>query len=153
MLLAVYGGSGSAKPYRRKSPAGDWEAAQAAREKKKQQNRGLGDDDFVWPGQDDRADAANNAYDRADAAWNDAKARARGPAFHNPHLRHLSEYFDNFGCLPLTKWEGDFMVNILNRSDWRYAPTPRQLDIISAILTKYRNFKQRNGDEQAFWKA
>ena len=162
MLSAVYGaGAGSAKPYQRKSPAGDWDAAQtAAREKQKQERYGYRDhhkfDDAgfgFWRTDDDFVAKKERAEREARAAEEERQRQSKRPTFHSTSLRHLSEFFDAFGCLPLTKWEGDFVVDILDRSDWRCVPTPRQLDVIEKILTKYRNYRSHNGDEGSFWKV
>jgi hypothetical protein len=87
----------------------------------------------------------------------DKEARAaeeeRQQTYTDVRLSFLSHCFDEFGCLPLNKWEGDFVVDILDRASFYTVPTPMQLDIIDEILTKYRTYKKRNGDEQSFWKS
>jgi hypothetical protein len=167
MLSAVYGaGAGSADRYKRKSPVGDWDAAQTAQAGKKH-HRGF-DDGFVWPdwaspGRSPNAQTADDFVAKKNKERADKEARAaeeerqrqskRQQTYTDVRLSFLSHCFDEFGCLPLNKWEGDFVVDILDRASFYTVPTPRQLDIIDEILTKYRTYKKRNGDEQSFWKS
>jgi hypothetical protein len=175
MLSAVYGaGAGSAKPYQRKSPAGDWDCyGGGSATPHKKSSRTSSWDDAMRHAYAQTA-AAHEAAEEARAAKEDfvakknkeradKEARAaeeerqrqskRQQTYTDVRLSFLSHCFDEFGCLPLNKWEGDFVVDILDRASFYTVPTPRQLDIIDEILTKYRTYKKRNGDEQSFWKS
>lgn len=143
MLAAIYG-SAAPKASSGSSPFTAWDAAETLRKDKAKA----------------AADAFRQAYPNTSGFWSGAdyaKPKPETPPkqrrrYTDGKLQELHEGYDEYGEVPLTAWESEFVRDILDRG-MDHDPSDKQAAVINKILAKYKSFAARNGDEKSFWGA
>ena len=145
MLAAIYG-SAAPKASSGSSPFTAWDAAETLR---KAREKAAADNLKEAKA---NAEAFRQAYPDNSAFWSGADyAKPKQRRFKTSILADLQDRFIEYGTDPLTPWETEFVNDILDRGDYDF--TGKQVAAIDKILTKYKSFAARNGDEKSFWGA